>query len=34
MVRDRPKDQPRRFETDLTINDLIKRAKTKRLAEQ
>jgi hypothetical protein len=33
VVRDKPSDQPRRFETDLTINDLIKRAKNKRLAE-
>jgi hypothetical protein len=33
VVRDKPAGQPRRFETDLTINDLIKRARNKRLAE-
>lgn len=33
IVRDKPASQPRRFDTDLTINDLIKRAREKRLAE-
>jgi hypothetical protein len=33
MVRDKPSNKPVLFETDLTINDLIKRAKQKRLAE-
>lgn len=33
FIRDKPAGQPRRFETDLTINDLIKRARNKRLAE-
>jgi hypothetical protein len=33
VIRDKPKDTPRRFETDLTINELIKRAQKKRLAE-
>jgi hypothetical protein len=33
MIRDKPKGEPRRFETDLTLNELIKRAKNKRLAE-
>jgi hypothetical protein len=33
VIRDKPTSQPRRFETDLTINDLIKRAQQKRIAE-
>ncbi len=33
VIRDKPASQPRRFETDLTINDLIKRAQQKRRAE-
>jgi hypothetical protein len=32
VIRDKPKDQPRRFEADLTINELIQRATRKRLA--
>lgn len=34
MVRDRPQDNPARFATDLTINELVKRATQRRLAEE
>lgn len=33
MIRDVPKDSPRKYETDLTLNELIKRAQQKRIAE-
>lgn len=33
VTRDKPKDQPARFPTDLTINELIKRQTQRRLAE-
>lgn len=33
MVRDKPQDNPARFDTQLTINELIKRQTAKRLAE-
>lgn len=33
VIRDNPKDKPKRFETDLTINEMIKRAQRKRLTE-
>lgn len=34
MVRDKPSDSPPRFESQLTVNEIIKRAREKRLAEE
>ena len=34
ITRDKPKDQPRRFEADLSFNELVKRARDKRRAEE
>jgi hypothetical protein len=33
MTRDKPKGEPRRFDTDLSFNELVKRARDRRLAE-
>jgi hypothetical protein len=34
VTRDKPKDQPARFPTDLTISELVKRQTQRRLSEQ
>lgn len=34
ITRDKPKDQPRRYEADLSFNELVKRARDKRRAEE